>query len=185
MKKRFSSWSRILKTNLSKYKWTKLILFFFIILFLFLDFISKYIAKENLASMNEDFLQINDTLYFSYKDNSGLSFGILANEITLSVVIQVGILIITSLAFGFGTKLEFCFAFFWITAAGLGNVIDRIDDGHVTDFISFDNVVYFNIADSYVIIGILFILYALFLMEDSDENELSKISTYRKKTQIR
>jgi signal peptidase II len=67
------------------------------------------------------------------------------------------------------------FAFSLILAGGLGNFIDRVTYGFVIDFIDISfNPYIFNLADSYVTIGILiYIIKSLFF---NKENESHKIS---------
>jgi signal peptidase II len=50
-------------------------------------------------------------------------------------------------------------------AGALGNLIDRIFIGHVTDFISIGNFAVFNVADSCITVGVAVLLLAVLLQE--------------------
>ena len=45
-----------------------------------------------------------------------------------------------------------------IIGGALGNIVDRFDDGHVTDFIQIGWWPLFNIADSCISIGVIILL---------------------------
>lgn len=47
----------------------------------------------------------------------------------------------------------------------LGNMIDRLTQGHVTDFISVGNFAVFNVADSSITIGVAILLLGVYLQE--------------------
>ena len=47
----------------------------------------------------------------------------------------------------------------------LGNMIDRLTVGHVTDFVSVGNFAVFNVADASITMGVLLLLYGVYLQE--------------------
>ncbi len=55
----------------------------------------------------------------------------------------------------------------------LGNLVDRLTIGHVTDFISVGNFPVFNIADASITMGVGVMLVGLWLDEKREKNELS------------
>lgn len=67
-----------------------------------------------------------------------------------------------------------------IAAGALGNMIDRIADGYVTDMIAvtFINFPVFNVADICVCVGVvLFIIYVLFFMDFTEEEAVVAAKT--------
>ena len=160
-----------LKKNLLREWKVKLLILFILSFFVLFDLITKEIAFNNLMMK----VEVTNNLFFEYHINSGLFFGLLTNSEAWAYTIQF---LILALAFGgiiFNNSINYLFALLWIGAGGFGNVLDRFDDGKVVDFISFDEQVYFNLSDTYVIIGILFILYALFMTEDDEIEEIKKL----------
>ena len=92
--------------------------------------------------------QIFSIISFTFVKNYGVAFSFLNNE-------SFNLSIFTSFFKENFSTTEY-FAFSLILAGGLGNFIDRINHGFVVDFIDISfNPYIFNLADSYVTIGIL------------------------------
>lgn len=67
-----------------------------------------------------------------------------------------------------------------IAAGALGNMIDRLMDGYVTDMIAFTFIDFpvFNVADICVVVGVvLFIVYVLFFMDFTEEEAVAAAKT--------
>lgn len=90
-------------------------------------------------------------------DNSGAAFGILQN--------MTAFLVVTSLI-GIGVILYYAFfppaqhavvrvALGMVLGGALGNFVDRVRTGEVTDFIDFPHYPAFNLADSSIVVGLL------------------------------
>jgi signal peptidase II len=59
----------------------------------------------------------------------------------------------------------------------LGNLIDRVfQGGQVTDFISVGNFFVFNVADSFITVGVIVLLIGIWL-EDKREKAQKKLAT--------
>lgn len=54
-------------------------------------------------------------------------------------------------------------------AGAMGNLVDRITIGHVTDFISVSNFPVFNVADSSITIGVVILLLTVYLQERANK----------------
>ena len=82
--------------------------------------------------------------------NPGASWGI---SVPLPVLIFVSIGILVGM-FGIQWKLKDSrLAFLLVLAGGVGNLLDRIFDGCVTDFIAFYRFPVFNSADAFLFLG--------------------------------
>ena len=145
----------------------KFILYVIYILFLtiIIDQITKYFAFIYLFKQNQIII-INDFLNFRPVWNDGISFGMLQGYGNFGRVLFIIIALIISLwIIIYSKKLNtFGFVGYNIIAGGaIGNVIDRVIHGKVIDFIDVHYEEYhwpaFNMADSFIFIGVLLFLY--------------------------
>ncbi len=145
--------------------------FFLICFILLIDQISKILihAKINLY---ESIQIIPHLLDFTYIRNEGIAFGI--NFAGSKVIFIVFPILITFYLFSLLKDKEFDKPFYQISllliiGGAIGNIIDRIFRGYVIDFIDFhiNNVHWyvFNLADSSVTIGLLFLLYSSIMIQ--------------------
>ena len=106
---------------------------------------------------------------FVYVENRGAAWGILANSRWVFITISsAAIAAIAVLLFFTARKRKlFVVPLVLVFAGGVGNMIDRIANGYVVDFIQFDffkSFPVFNVADSYVTVGgIMMFVYLLFI----------------------
>ena len=99
--------------------------------------------------------------------NSGIAFGIFDNkgELTSNLLLILTILITLYLLWMIinETKERNKIALSFITGGAIGNVLDRINDGSVTDFLHLKIYNYslfvFNLADAFITIGAILIIY--------------------------
>ena len=134
----------------------------------FLDQLSKWLAVILLEGQPSFFL-IPGVLRFTYVENRGAAFGMLADNrwvflvlSTLTIVCLLGFMIYSKPQ----SRLERA-GLALVLAGGIGNMIDRVLLGYVIDFIDFCafpklwNWV-FNVADSCICIGVgLLIIYII------------------------
>lgn len=115
---------------------------------LILDLVTKYFAENYLAkNISLVFLQL------SLVHNFGAGFGILQNQRWILVVISIAVLFIIGYYYKeLQNKWEIV-ATGLITAGTLGNLLQRLLFGYVTDFIDFSFWPAFNIADSALSVG--------------------------------
>ena len=137
----------------------KIIIFFVLI---FADIISKYFVKNNLI-LNQS-VEINDFLYLVYIQNFGVSFGLFAGSIPYYLLIIIGLLIvilIIYLMYLSKNTLEKS-AYFIIIIGALSNILDRLFNTFVVDFIllRYESFYWpaFNLADIYITIGIIMLI---------------------------
>lgn len=146
------------------------------VLLVFADQISKILIRINM-SLYESIPVITNFFNLTYVTNDGMAFGI---------NFPFGIYIFSTISLIFTV---FLFWYLWtikeegivirtgvalIIAGAVGNLIDRIFLGSVVDFLDFMVGNYhwyvFNFADSYVTIGMGFILFDSFFLEPKKEN---------------
>lgn len=146
----------------------------FVIFFVVLcDQISKHFIKTYFLFGEEK--PIFSWLSFLYAYNKGVAFSFLSsfNTITLIsfTIFIILILIILWIKTSFERKMTF-FGLAFILGGAIGNLIDRIYLHHVIDFIYFHigksfSFAIFNIADSFITIGVIFILIDEFIPSKS------------------
>lgn len=108
-------------------------------------------------------------LYITHIRNSGAAFGILQNQaLPLTIASLLTAAFIVYYVFFLSHRYPILHNSLGMTTLGLvlggivGNLIDRIRLGYVTDFIDFRYWPAFNIADSAVSVGIVVLAFTLF-----------------------
>ena len=151
---------------------TKSIMNFFIVCFIVLiDQISKIFIHQSM-DLYQSVTIIPSLLDFTYIRNEGIAFGI--NFEGSRIFFIVFPIIITFYLISLLRDKEFQstssqISLLLIIGGAIGNITDRIFRGYVVDFIDFHiNGVHwyvFNIADSSVTIGLLFLLYSSIIIQ--------------------
>lgn len=138
-----------------------------------LDQLAKWLAAVYLKSGDVVTL-IPGVLQLSYTENEGAAFGMLQGGRWFFVVLT-GIMMLALLAFLLSGKMRkfrlFHISCVLIIAGGIGNLIDRIVQGYVVDFIetTLFSFPLFNLADCFVVIGsaLLLVFYGFFYEDDA------------------
>jgi signal peptidase II len=131
------------------------------------DQLSKLWIRTNLA-IGES-LPLIDRLSFLHISNTGSAFGLLANQTFLIIVISIAALLFILLFLRYlspATTLSIV-AIGLLMGGALGNLIERIRFGSVTDFIYFrlwGNFHWpaFNIADASIVVGVFLLIYSFY-----------------------
>jgi signal peptidase II len=150
-----------------------------IILLIALDQFTKYLAVVHLEG-KESIVIIPKVLELTFLKNSGAAFGILQNQKVFFVMIAIMILVVIAyVLFRIPNEKKYIIMqviLVMIASGAAGNMIDRIRNDYVVDFISFViiNFPIFNVADIYVTVStILFIVLFLFYYKEKDFDFLS------------
>ena len=148
-----------------------------LILFIFLDYVSKQWAIENLFIQLKS-IEITSFLSMTPVWNSGVSFGFFQNSGDIGryfftiFAFAVSIWLILS---SFKLPRYSSLGFILIASGAIGNAIDRIIYGKVVDFIDFYlNDLHwpaFNLADTIIFIGASLFLYNQFFTLESSYYE--------------
>ena len=109
---------------------------------------------------------IPDVFHFTYVTNTGAAFSLFSGQVEWLRWLSLGVsLVLIALAW-FGQNLNYWdqFGYGLILGGALGNGIDRFVLGYVVDFLDFRliNFAVFNLADSFISIGIVCLLIASF-----------------------
>lgn len=137
-----------------------------LLLLIILDLFTKQLII-NYIQLHE-FIVINFFIDLTHIHNFGVSFGLFSGYISFWVLALIGLLIVFFIYYLMLTsndKFE-KIGLFIIIGGALSNILDRLIHGYVIDFISIHyNKFYwpaFNLADIYITIGILMIIFNIF-----------------------
>ena len=131
----------------------------------------------NPAKFGESVPVIKDVFHFTYHGNTGMAFGMLADNKALLIGICALVLAVMCVII-YKMKPQSWLAkisFGMIIGGAVGNVFDRVAYGFVIDFLDFCLINYpvFNVADCFVVVGaILLCVYIIFF--DKKEDEVGK-----------
>lgn len=137
-----------------------------------LDQLVKSYVVQNIA-LGEIKSWIPNLVSLTYLQNRGAAFSILQDQQLLFAVITL--VVVVGAIWYLHKHMEDSF---WmvlgltlIIAGGLGNFIDRISQGFVVDMFHLDfvNFAIFNVADSYLTVGVIILLIAM-LKEEINGN---------------
>lgn len=133
-----------------------------------LDQVSKYIVASSME-LNSDIGLIPGVLDLTFIRNDGAAWGMLSGRQTLLIVatsiVIVLIMVYASVKKGELSRLELL-ALGLIAGGGLGNLISRIAEGAVVDFLNIHLIPIFNVADIGVTVGCVFIVISLFASDN-------------------
>lgn len=137
-----------------------------------LDQVVKAYVVQNIA-LGEIKSWIPNLVSLTYLQNRGAAFSILQDQQLLFAVITL--VVVVGAIWYLHKHMEDSF---WmvlgltlIIAGGLGNFIDRVSQGFVVDMFHLDfiNFAIFNVADSYLTVGVIVLLIAM-LKEEMNGN---------------
>lgn len=129
-------------------------------LVLLVDQVTKALVRSGVDVGSED--PVLPGVSIVHVRNRGVAFGALADGQTLVVVVIA--VALTALVVYFATHVDRPLA--WLPTGllfggAVGNILDRLRDGSVTDFIKFPAWPAFNVADVAITFGVLALLYVV------------------------
>ncbi len=155
------------KINFSLDNLQNVVFFLIALLIVFVDQLTKTWIRANLtigqSLFDIGFLRITNI------SNTGAVFGLFQDQSSiLTIIAFIGVIVIVLYAL-----LPSCYlriinnmqgkgALGLVLGGAVGNLVDRISLGHVTDFIDFKIWPTFNVADSAVTVGIIIFAYTIF-----------------------
>ena len=150
-----------------QYNWRNAVFFLVALLVLVADQMSKAWIKASLAR-GQSLFDIG-LLRITHIQNTGAAFGLFPDQtFTLTVVASIGAValllcgVFTQRCLPFLDNMPGKLVLGLILGGTVGNLVDRLRFGHVTDFIDFKIWPAFNIADSAVTVGV--IIFAYFVL---------------------
>ncbi len=144
------------------------IFFLLALLIVLVDQITKYIVRTTIP-LGTSYPLIKNLVYLSYTTNTGASFSLFQNFSFLLGIIAVFV-VLAILLFYKKIPANYRLAFSFLLGGTLGNLIDRICFGTVTDFINLQIWPIFNVADASITIAAV-LLFIIVWKEDKDKKE--------------
>ena len=129
-------------------------------LIILIDQISKFVIRNSMH-LSQSIPVIKNIFHITYIHNFGAGFGILQQQkLFLILISAIVVCIILFYSKKIGKKERLLQITIGIVLGGtIGNLIDRIIYGYVIDFLDFRIWPIFNIADSAVTIGVIFLIF--------------------------
>ena len=134
---------------------------------IFFDLITKYLIQDNLF-LNQS-IKINEYFDLVYVQNFGVSFGLFSGYVSHWILILIALIVVILIFYLFiksDKQLE-KLAYFFVIIGALSNIIDRLINSFVVDFIllHYENFYWpaFNLADIYITIGIIMLIMSFFI----------------------
>jgi signal peptidase II len=157
----------------------------YIFILLFMDQITKHLAKAFIALSDPDIIWIPHVLQLAYRENRGASGSMLQNQQFLFMIVTIIALAMFGYLFlevDFKKKKTYSWSVILFIAGTLGNAIDRALLGYVIDFLHYpflDIILdlfnlsnfYNNFADLYLSLGIVLFAVDLFFFEGKRKKE--------------
>jgi len=138
-----------------------------------IDQATKFIVENSLQPNHSwaPFPSIGSIFRITHVNNTGAAFGLFQNGGNLFMVVAIVVTLVIAV---YNQQLSGGQRFFRVAmglqmGGALGNLIDRIRQGHVTDFLDFGPWPVFNIADMSIVAGVI-VLALLMLREDSKKS---------------
>ena len=166
-------------TVLNKTLKHNLILILVAVVIIALDQWTKALIKANL-NVTETWMPLAWLAPYAritHWHNTGAAFGLFQNaNLILSIVTPIIALVILAIYQKIPQKETLMKIALGLQFGGaIGNLIDRLNQGYVTDFISVGRFPVFNIADSAVTVGVGLLILAVYLEERREKkNEAAK-----------
>ncbi len=162
----------------SRERW---LLFVFAVLVLVLDFVTKEMVRNRLPINTywAPFPALEEFFRITHTSNTGVAFGLFQNANLLfalfATAVSIGIIY-------FNHKLEPGHPLLRIAlglqlGGALGNLVDRVRLGSVTDFLDFGPWPIFNVADTAVVAGVILMGYVLLKEERREKAALDEASS--------
>lgn len=127
------------------------------------DQATKAVVRSTMAPVGTSIPLLGDLLRLTYVRNTGAAFGMLPGHPT--VFIAVSILVLAGIVVYWlrvrPVRALVVVPVALVAAGATGNLIDRLASGRVTDFIEVAYIPVFNVADSAIFVGVVFLMWWL------------------------
>lgn len=151
------------------------IYFLISLLLIAIDQFTKYLAFTKIGTSGKHFTLIKGVLEFVYVENTGAAWGILSGRqwffISITILLSLAVMYVMIVSPQEKKYVPLRCILSVLLAGAVGNLIDRIANRYVKDFIYFSLIDFpvFNFADICVCVSmIVLIIFILFVYKDGD-----------------
>lgn len=140
------------------------------VILLVADQATKYLVRTRMQHLET--VDIFSVLQLQYVRNRGIAFGLLDGYASLIITVGIIIVVIIVMATLLVRDREgVTWPLALLLAGSCGNLIDRLFFGSVTDFIRLPHWPAFNLADIFIVTGVLLLAYRLILNDSGQAGE--------------
>ena len=118
------------------------------------DRITKILIENYLV---KDLNIIKNIFYITYVKNNGAAFSILGSQTLLLIILSI--LALFFIIYYVTKKDKNNIGYFFLLGGILGNLADRLFLGYVIDFIGIYTFPIFNIADIFIVLGAILVIF--------------------------
>lgn len=145
------------------------------LLIIIIDQVTKYLVRANIP-LGDHVPFIPHMLDLTYVQNTGAAFSMLEKHTWILIVVSIAVVVIMAVALWkkVVTHPLGMIPSVMIVAGGIGNLIDRIAFGFVTDMFNtlFMNFAVFNVADICITVGAFWLMaYVIFFYDKLEAKE--------------
>ena len=125
------------------------------------DQLTKWLISSRLELGSS--VNVAGPLKISHVQNSGIAFGLFSQATSMVIVLTSAVVLWMVFFFArSGARHPLLPAALGLVIGGsVSNLFDRVSSGHVTDFIDFSFWPSFNLADSFIVLGVAALIYFL------------------------
>ena len=125
------------------------------------DQVTKYLVTSNL-SLDES-VKVAGPLSIHHVQNSGIAFGLFPDSTAVVVAVTSAAVVwmVVFFARSGARHPVFPAALGLLLGGSVSNLADRVRLGHVTDFVDLKYWPAFNLADSFIVVGVAILLFAV------------------------
>ena len=143
----------------------RFLIYGFAILLLIIDLIVKLVLKNNME-LGDEIILIPNLFSIYYVENSGAAFSILQNKTIFLIIVSLFCLVfLDRMIVSYNSKLE-NISISLIIGGLFGNLVDRMLYSRVIDYISIMEFPVFNLADCFIVIGVIIFIYCNIIKKD-------------------
>ncbi len=144
------------------------------------DQITKYLVRINIpmGGIWAPWLWLAPYARIVHWENTGAAFGMFQN---FNIVFTILAILVSIAIFYYFPRVPreewpLRLAMGMQLGGAIGNLIDRLTQGYVTDFVSLGNFAVFNIADASISIGVVVLILGVWVMDQSQKKTSTGIS---------